>query len=808
MMQQDESARLASLSVTLKGLRDEAIKGRRDSGIETIWTEDREYFDGIDDSNRGEKQIKPTTGDGRVQRERKAKKTTRSNAFLNITRHYVNAAAAYVCDKLIRSDVSNFGMRPTPKPDLIQKMDDHGPALDPAGNQLQMPVLDETGQPEMAPHVVNGQPMMDQATGQPVMLPAATPAKNSDVAKAIMDQAKKAAEKAKNQIDDWLNECGINGQSRQVVSDSAMIGTGVLKGPFPEMSKKSAVLEGPNGIQLIIKEELAPKSRRISACNLYPDPSCGTDIHRGKYLFEDDEINSRLLCELKNDPSYIAAAIDKVMEEGPKHAISGTSKRNRNYQKGSNELFQIWYYHGYLSAEDLEACGYEFEAESSEIGESEATEGGEGDDVGLIGISDDAYQAGPGGDIVTKPEPAPERKEHYPCIVVMVNDTVIKATVSPFDSGRFPYNLMRWQYRDDHWAGTGVARQMRTSQDGVNAGVRMMHDNAGVSGAPILIMDRSMIVPADGVWSVGPHKIYYTADDYDGTRNIREAITWILTPSMQGEMMNIIQFWMNMAEKETGLPMLMQGQSGQTEHTLGEAQLLNNNGSSLLRRVTNIYDDDVTKAHISAYYEWLLIHGEDDSMKGDFTIDALGSSVLIERDQHSQLLMQMLGVSINPAYGADPEAVYREFLLSQRFDAEKLMLSDEKKAEMAKRQPPEDPRVTAAKIMAQARGQEKRGELQSEQAMLQTKFAHEAQQAELDRALSQWEKNVEAQLESAKMGGNQSMNDDNLKVALAKESMKLRTQINLAMKNARAAQVATPAFEPQGRAPNGQAFIK
>ena len=803
MSEQVESDRLAKLSVTLKGLRDEAIKGRRDSGIEQIWTEDQEYFDGIDDSNRSEKQIKPTTSDGRVTRERKAKKTTRSNAFLNITRHYVNAAAAYVSDKLFRSDVSNYGMRPTPKPDLIQQMDDHGPALDPAGNQIQMPVTDEQGQPEMAPHMVNGQPMMDEATGQPVMLPATQPAKKSDVAKAIMDQAKKAADKGKVQIDDWLNECGINGQSRNVVSDAARIGTGVLKGPFPEMSKKSAVIEAPEGVQLIIKEELAPKSRRISVWNLWPDPSCGTDIHRGKFIFEDDEINSRLLGELKNDPSYIAEAIDRVLAEGPKHAVTGTSKRIRNYQKGSNEVFQIWYYHGYLSVEDLEACGYEFEGEVDAEGDGEETE-----DVGLIDVNDDVAQAGPGGDLVEKPEPAAERQEHYPCIVVMINDVVIKATVSPFDSGRFPYNLMRWQYRDDHWAGVGVARQMRTSQDGVNAGVRMMHDNAGVSGAPILIIDRSMIVPADGVWSIGPHKIYYTADDYDGTRNIREAITWIITPSMQVEMMNIIQFWMAMAEKETGLPMLMQGQSGQIEHTLGEAQLLNNNGSSLLRRVTNIYDDDVTKPHIGAYYEWLLIHGEDNSTKGDFTIDALGSSVLIERDQHSQLLMQMLGLSGNPIYGADPELVFKEFLLSQRFDAEKLMLTDEKKAEMAKRQPPEDPRVTAAKIMAQARGQEKQGELRSDQAELRVKLDHEAQQADLDRALKQWEKNVEAQIRAAEMSGDQSINSDNLKVALAKESMKLRTQISLAMKNARAAQVATPAVEPQGRAPNGQAFIK
>ncbi|WP_196299705.1 hypothetical protein, partial [Streptococcus pneumoniae] len=76
---------------------------------------------------------------------------------------------------------------------------------------------------------------------------------------------------------------------------------------------------------------------------------------------------------------------------------------------------------------------YEFEGEVD-------AEGEEAEDVGLIDVNDDVAQAGPGGDLVEKPEPAAERQEHYPCIVVMINDIAIKATVSPFDSGRFPYN--------------------------------------------------------------------------------------------------------------------------------------------------------------------------------------------------------------------------------------------------------------------------------------------------------------------------------------------------------------------------------
>jgi hypothetical protein len=726
----------------------------------------------------------------------------------------VNAAAAHVADKLFRSEVSNYGLRPTPIPSLTQQIGDMSPAMDATGQPITAPVMGQDGQPVMQPQMINGQPMMDNATGQPIVLPAQKPLTKDDLAKQTMEKAKSAAERAKTQIDDWLTECGINGQSRHIVLDGAMIGTGVLKGPFPEIIKSQAVFQDQNSVRMEIEEKLIPKSRRISAWNLWPDPSCGTDIHRGKYVFEDDEINSRLLAELKNDPSYIASAIDRVLAEGPKHAVTGTSRRSKNWVKGNNEVFQIWYYHGYLSKEDLEACGYEFDQPEPDEPGLMSADGDAAEEVAdhYLGESDDGAEEGeydapelesqPEAKALTKAEP-----DHWPCVVVMVNDVIIKAAISPFDSGRFPYRVFRWEYRDDHWAGTGVARQMRTSQDGVNAGVRMLHDNAGVSGAPILIIDRSKIIPADGVWSVGPHKVYYTAEE---SADVTKAFTWIIAPSMQAEMMNIIQFWMKMAEEETGMPMLLQGQQGGTEHTLGEAQMLNNNGSSMLRRVTNIYDDDVTKPFIGAYYEWLLIHGEDDEAKGDFTIDALGSSVLIERDANSQLLVQMLGSSLNPAYGVDPELVYKEFVLSQRFDYEKIKLSDEKKQEMAQRQPPEAPVVTAAKIRAAADAQKQKNDI-----------AFESGQNEQDRMLEQQLANLDAQIKAAELAGAQTMQMGDVKAMLAKVAMQLKTQKELFVGGAamdmhkhanpaqqKSPQVAQAGTEPPGRAPNGQGFTR
>ncbi|MBF9645467.1 hypothetical protein, partial [Streptococcus pseudopneumoniae] len=69
----------------------------------------------------------------------------------------------------------------------------------------------------------------------------------------------------------------------------------------------------------------------------------------------------------------------------------------------------------------------------------------------------------------------------------------------------------------------------------------------------------------------------------------------------------------------------------------------------------------------------------------------------------NQAMMQMLGVSLNPAYGIDPELTVKEVLKGMRVDPKRVEYTEEKKAEMAKRPPPEDPRVTAANILAQSR---------------------------------------------------------------------------------------------------------
>jgi hypothetical protein len=218
----------------------------------------------------------------------------------------------------------------------------------------------------------------------------------------------------------------------------------------------------------------------------------------------------------------------------------------------------------------------------------------------------------------------------------------------------------------------------------INAATRNMMDNAGISGGPILILRRGHIEPADGQWNLTPRKFFYVKEEAD-VRSVADAITSIIIPSNQAEMTNIIQFALKMAEDVTGLPMIMQGQQGQAPDTVGGMQMMQNNAGTVLRRIARNFDDCITEPHITRYYSWLMTYGDDEE-KGDYIIDARGSSALVERDLQNQAIMGLVQLAVpgNP-YGLDPKRTIKEALRAQKLDPNRFQLTDEEQAQQAQR---------------------------------------------------------------------------------------------------------------------------
>jgi hypothetical protein len=613
-----------------------------------------------------------------------------------------------------------------------------------------------------------------------------------DVLKVLDDYRKKAAEGAQKQIEDWLVDCQWHAEVRKFIEDCARLGTGVLKGPYPA-KKTSRVTKNQGGmLASVIMESIGPESRAISPWNVFPDGDCGECIHDGAYIWERDSITAKRLRDLKGLPGYIESQIDKVLDQGPMGKHQTSSFEVGSVKAKDTDVYEIWYYHGVAEREDLIAAGVELPED---------------------------------GDVSTH------------CVLTLVNDVVIKGALNPLDSGEFPYDVMPWQRKTNHWAGTGVAIQINTPQRMLTAAARNMMDNAGLSAGPQIIMRRNAIVPADGQWTLSPRKMWWVNDDAD-VAAVNQAFLAVNIPTMQQELNNIIQFALKMAEDVTGLPMLMQGQAGAaTPDTVGGMQMLNNNASAVLRRIARLFDDKVTEPHIRRYYDWLMTYGEDDEIKGDFQIDARGSSALVERDLQNQAILQMGALVMNPAFGVDPEKWFQEALKAQRLDPQRFLMDEEKKAKMAQAAPPPPPQIQAAQIRAEADMQKTQLVLQAEAQKAQAELQAEAQKAQMQYQASVEKmrmdtdrdtvyvqaqhardqtnaqaKMVELQLKREiamlQYATQEKISLETVKAKLASDAMKLQVQKELAGTDGRGPQVVTPVVEPAGRAPEGQAFQK
>lgn len=718
--EEQRQQRLDLLGQALSKSRSEAILHRQACGIDQQWEEDIEFYEGIDDANRGEMMSWRTKPPGQSLTPPEGKtgaSGTRSTVFVNITRPYVDAAAARIADMLMPTDDRAFSINPTPVPELEAF----------SKGQVDIEVRKS---------------IADQVSTEQEALSAVEALIKK--AEADLAEAKARAGRAMKRVDDWFVEGQYHAEVRRVLDDSAKIGTGVLKGPIPIKRRKTKVISENGEMKLVVQEKISPTSRRIDPLNLFPDPACGENIHNGSHIWERDFLTTKKLGELRGMPGYSKEQINLCLQEGPQKSVKEGLQAQGAQAFEIKGQYEIWYYHGLVEREDLEAIGCECDDE--------------------------------------------DRASFY-AILTMVNDRVIKAALNPLDTGDFPYDVMVWQRQAGKWSGIGVSRQIRTPQRIVNATTRNMMDNAGLTSGPQIVIKLGVVTPADGDYTLAPRKTWYVDGDAD-INDLNAVFRAYNIDSNQDELMQIIQFGMKLAEDVTGLPLLLQGQQGKAPDTLGGMQMLNNNSSTVLRRLAKLYDDCITEPHVNRYYVWLMHYGEDNE-KGDFQIDARGSSALVERDIQNQAVQQMGDIVLNPAFRVDPAKWFGEFCKSQRLDAKSFQYTDEewKKIQENASKQATDPRIAVAQMKA---------ELQQIEQQFQ------AQENDKDRQL-------EVYLAELEKEGKSSITFAELRTKLASDAMKLRTQRDLS-KDAHAVTLhrdsMAPPTEPAGRAPAGQAFAR
>jgi hypothetical protein len=760
--------RLQTFGHSLAKQRDEWIRDRYSYGVDKRWIEDEDQYNGKDNINKAASQMMTSVEQGYPVTTQGAK-PHRSTVFIGMTRQKTNAAEARVADILLPTDDRNWGITPTPNPYLMNMLKDERPASDagPVGQQMGQQQGLPMEQPGMAPPPQGGmappQPTMappnipappppgmppEAATGlaamamgpqgpQQVTDQAGQPMRMKDVARAVMDMANKKAEAMEREIEDQLIECDYNSELRKVIHDAAVLGTGVIRGPIVTNRVRKAWqpytdAQGQQVHQIEIVEELAPASFRVDPRNVWPDPACGENIHRGKGVYEREQVTAKQIRELAKQPGFMKSQLRKVLEEGPKRSATMQELKDEDQRDVARDLYEMWTYWGEVEHDDLDAAG---------------VDPGEKDELKSISAC-----------------------------VIMINSTVVKAFLNPLDGGDLPYDFFVWEKVSSSCWGYGIPYLMRSQQKVLNAAWRQMMDNAGVSSGPQIVMKPSVIQPADKQWQLSSRKVWYATDDVD---DVSKAFATFEFSSHQAELAGIIKMATELVDQETGVPTILQGEKGAAPDTVGGMQMLMNSANVVLRRLVKQFDDMVTRPHIRRYYDYNMLYNEDEEVKGDFSINARGSSALLIRDIQNQAFLNLLAAGANPVYGMylDTEKLFRKALQAQHVDPTDVFKSEEEieqikeqQKAMANQPPPPDPRIEAANLRAQTDLQRAQMQNEGDMAEIQARMQRMQQEAEIRMA----ELQMTREIEMLKMSNTQNLSLEKIKAQLADTAIKER----------------------------------
>jgi len=588
----------------------------------------------------------------------------------------------------------------------------------------------------------------------------------SDIAQGQIAIAKTKMLGMEKEIDDQLNECSYNGECRKAIRNAVRLGTGIMKGPIVVKDlKKSWEKVEQNGVTvrvLKVKNAFTPSSRSVDPWDVFPDPECREDIKRAGYIWERRTILPRELRDLAGVEGYLPDQITKVLAEDPSKITVAMPKENaylikyNEVAKGS--AYEMWEYNGDLSKDDLEALG-------CDCSETE-----------------------------------------FPSVsanVVMVNDKPIKAMLNPLDTGELPYDFFQWTSRAGVPWGLGVARELIWPSRVIIAAWRAMMDNAGDSAGANVGVGKG-VEPADGKWELTGKKLWWgTADVVD----MRKALSMVQVKNNQKELQDIIELALRFADMESAIPMIFNGEKGELPETLGATNIMVDSNNVALRARVKLWDDAVTRPHLTRYYDWNMQYNENEDIKGDYKVDARGTSVLLERDQQGQSIEEVMSMRGDAELKimVDWEKALRQYFSARNLD---IMLPEEdiikNKKILSEQPPPSDPVLEAAKIRADA--DLRKAEVQ--RAAEQEKATFDAQQADLDRQHNIQMALIGRDVKAMELSSKTGWELDKIKASLSETAQKLNLQKELATaKNVQPAeQITEPISEPAPKAKPGYAY--
>ena len=560
----------------------------------------------------------------------------KSRVFVKVTKTKTLAAYGQIVDVLFGNNKFPLSVNPSVLPDGVAEamhinLDKNAQAAGDALNAV-------TEQKPATPYLIDGsttlQPGETLASLQSRM--AGLSAKVEPVSEKIVEgegttastvtfhPAMVAAKKMEKKIHDQLQESGASTHLRSMAFEMALMGTGVMKGPFA-LDKEYPNWNQEGEYDPLIKT--VPECSHVSVWDFYPDPEAKS-MNDAEYVVERHKMSRTQLRSLKQRPYFMDDAIEEAVRQGADYTDKHweLTMQDDDTQPNSErwEVLEFW---GYVDVELLEEHGVKIPSELKDL-----------DEVN--------------------------------CNVWTCNGEVLRFVLNPFKPTRIPYYAVPYEHNPYSFFGVGIAENMDDTQTLMNGFMRMAIDNAALSGNLIIEVDETNLVPGQDL-SVYPGKIFRRQGGAPG-----QAIFGTKFPNVAGENMQLFDKARVLADESTGFPSFAHGQTGVSGvgRTASGISMLMSAANGSIRTVVKNVDDYLIRPLGKAFFAFNMQFDFDENIRGDLEVHASGTESLMANEVRSQRLMQFLQVAQNPVLApfAKMDYIIREIAKSMDLDPDKV----------------------------------------------------------------------------------------------------------------------------------------
>ena len=442
--------------------------------------------------------------------------------------------------------------------------------------------------------------------------------------------AQETARRMEKVIHDQLTGANAVTTLRNSIFESALLGTGIIKGPFTFSKTIHKWNKTSSGKEYAPYTKDIPKIETVSCWDLYPDPMA-TNMEDCDYVIQRHKMTRTQVRNLMDMPMFNPEAINEVLSGGGNYNdkyFESVIRDDDHLDRSATERFEVLEYWGCVDSYFMEEIGMEAP---------------EDDNLSQVQVN-----------------------------VWICGSQILRAVINPFTPMRIPYQIFPYEISPYQIWGIGIPENMEDAQMLMNGHVRMAIDNLSLAGNLVFDVDETSLVPGQN-YDIFPGKVFRRQSGVTGT-----AVNGIKFPNTAGENIQMYDKARQLADEETGIPSIMHGQTGVTgtgRTAAGLSMLLGSAGLSIKTVIKNL-DDHLLKPLGEAFFQWNMQFNEDNpDIEGDLEIKPKGVASVMQKEVRSQRLTALLQTVANPMLAPFIKIpnLIKELAISQDIDPDSLV---------------------------------------------------------------------------------------------------------------------------------------